>query len=970
MRKLFVILAIIVASLQTVSSESKFRLWGRVRDAVTGAELTESKIYVYDSGGNIADTIPCQKGKRWTGGETIDMAYFIINVEPRDTVLTYDVECEGYKTESVVFKLTGVKKRETFRDMPVVLMSRAPHKLGEVTVTATKIKFYNRGDTVVYNADAFQLAEGSMLDGLIAQMPGAELSDDGQIKVNGQFVESLLLDGKKFFDGNNQLMLENIAAYTVKNIEVYEGEDKMAQALGDPKSTKKLTMNVKLKKEYNMGWLINMQGGAGTDDRYSGRLFASWFNPTTRVTFLGNINNLNDNRKPGRSDTWTPEMMPSGTKVYKLAGVNYNYESLDEKKSVEGSFTFDQTSSRNLTTTSRTNFLQSSRTWDNVWENAYNRLTQIETNHQGWYSSKNFGVGGYVLARYKERKNNSGSTAVTFDTEQEDVTLKMVEALYGEASAEVLESVINRSISRSDASSHDIDLRFQPQVSWKIPGTGDRLGFSSYWRYYSRTDDSWKDYNVNYGSDPAPSVRRRQYTDNTPNHTFVTNNDLTYRIRFNDHLSMMLSYSHKFTDETKDSYMYALDRLADMGIYGVIPQNYLESFDPANSYASRLMKNIHYFQPGIFYNYSSDKGRRNYIYASFMPEFSLEHQHLDYRREGKTYLKTRSDFLTEISSYHGKFYGGFNMKGEGRDGYYMHGIDYTAQVDPTTPNLENMIDVVNDADPMNITLGNPDLKTEYKFGQSLEYTLNLRPRGHVFSNSVRVNYQWTRNALTRGFTYDLNTGVRHIRTYNVNGNSAAMLSDELKFQFGSKQQFTLASSASASLNRYADMIGTGSAEPTPSRVKNAVISEKLRLSWQLGAQTLSVRGDYSNRHTTSTQDGFSNINADHISYGVTGQFKLPAGLGLSTDFTLYTRRGYGVRQLDTTDAIWNLRLSYNPAKARRWVFMIDGFDMLHQLSNVNYAINASGRTVTYTNALPRYFMLSAQYRLNIQPKKR
>ncbi|MCM1050951.1 MAG: hypothetical protein NC349_03230 [Paenibacillus sp.] len=75
------------------------------------------------------------------------------------------------------------------------------------------------------------------------------------------------------------------------------------------------------------------------------------------------------------------------------------------------------------------------------------------------------------------------------------------------------------------------------------------------------------------------------------------------------------------------------------------------------------------------------------------------------------------------------------------------------------------------------------------------------------------------------------------------------------------------------------------------------------------------------------------------------------------------------RELDTTDAIWNMRLTYTP-RGGRWVFMLDGFDMLHQLSNVNYAINASGRTVTYTNALPRYIMLSLQYRLNIQPKKR
>lgn len=50
--------------------------------------------------------------------------------------------------------------------------------------------------------------------------------------------------------------------------------------------------------------------------------------------------------------------------------------------------------------------------------------------------------------------------------------------------------------------------------------------------------------------------------------------------------------------------------------------------------------------------------------------------------------------------------------------------------------------------------------------------------------------------------------------------------------------------------------------------------------------------------------------------------------------------------------------------------MVDGFDMLYKLSNVNYAVTATGRTVAYTNTLPRYFLLSVQYRLNIQPKKR
>ena len=99
-------------------------------------------------------------------------------------------------------------------------------------------------------------------------------------------------------------------------------------------------------------------------------------------------------------------------------------------------------------------------------------------------------------------------------------------------------------------------------------------------------------------------------------------------------------------------------------------------------------------------------------------------------------------------------------------------------------------------------------------------------------------------------------------------------------------------------------------------------------------------------------------------------FKFPAGFGASTDFTCYMRRGYGVENLDTTDPIWNLRVTYAPPRNSHWVFMVDGFDLLHKLNNVDYTINEAGRMVSYTNALPRYVLFSVQYRLNIQPKKR
>lgn len=74
-------------------------------------------------------------------------------------------------------------------DIGNVFMQKRPRKeiqLGEATVKATKQMMVMKGDTLVYNADAFQLAEGSMLDKLIAMLPGVELKKDGGIMVNGR----------------------------------------------------------------------------------------------------------------------------------------------------------------------------------------------------------------------------------------------------------------------------------------------------------------------------------------------------------------------------------------------------------------------------------------------------------------------------------------------------------------------------------------------------------------------------------------------------------------------------------------------------------------------------------------------------------------------------------------------------------------------------------------------------------------
>ena len=129
------------------------------------------------------------------------------------------------------------KSRNTnidMQDIPIKKkgMKNKEHMLGEVVVKSTKIKMIMKGDTIVYNADAFNLPEGSMLDALIRQLPGATLNSNGEIFINGRKLDYLTLNGKDFFKGNNKQLIENLPNYTVKNLKVFEKSTDRSQAMG------------------------------------------------------------------------------------------------------------------------------------------------------------------------------------------------------------------------------------------------------------------------------------------------------------------------------------------------------------------------------------------------------------------------------------------------------------------------------------------------------------------------------------------------------------------------------------------------------------------------------------------------------------------------------------------------------------------------------------------------------------------
>lgn len=272
------------ALLGSAQKDTNHHLWVNVIDAFTGQALSldrNVKVDLLQLDSTVVSSAVCRERRDQGSGERQMIVTFSVPLK-KDPRFLLRASAAGYATKYVPVTLFWNKRfAESSKDISLrrTTTSDAAYQLGEAKVTATKIKFYNKGDTLVYNADAFQLQEGSMLDGLISQLPGAELKPDGQIFVNGKKVESLLLNGRNFFKNDNTVLLDNLPAYMVHRVEVYNQESETSKLLGHKVDEGQLVMDIKLKRQYSIGWIGNTEWGYGTEKRYLGRLFALRFTP-------------------------------------------------------------------------------------------------------------------------------------------------------------------------------------------------------------------------------------------------------------------------------------------------------------------------------------------------------------------------------------------------------------------------------------------------------------------------------------------------------------------------------------------------------------------------------------------------------------------------------------------------------------------------------------------------------------------
>lgn len=942
-------------------------LWGHVKDGFTYTALHGTFVTLMREDSTVVDTMHVQC---FNPGTPQEDTYYKFDVPARRARYIIKAEHPDYYPEYVDCAVRYVA-RNPYVDARHHEMRRRPYasfadrSLGEVVVKATKIRVAYRGDTVVYNADAFNLSEGAMLNELVRQLPGAELKPNGEIYVNGRKVDYLTLNGTDFFKGDNRKMLDNLPAFTVQQVKVYDKTTDRSEFLGYDTEKKAYVMDVSLKREYNTGYMANVAAGGGTDSRYAGRAFGLRYSDRSRVTLFGGMNNTNVyNDRPGENGEWPEESLTNGEFVTRQAGGEFFWQ--NKAKGIENNLTANaEWSDRDVNRKSATEaYLPQG--------NRYTRSSSLQdvdymgVNANNWltWKTKDHLLTVHSYVGYDRTDTHGYARDAAFDADPSavggiDEVLDSAFLLPSSESARM--RWLNRSSTRSLFEEWKYNVGHDMMWDAKLPwGDNLQLRFTG---SLSRTEnDRFEHYLLDYASSGSEADRRNRY-DRGRRRNYYYQPSAEYTFNFPNDWHFLTYYIYKQDYRSDSSPRYRLDSLAgwEAGAarhLGELPsaRELSAALDVPNSYYRHDLSRVHTLGLRTFY---SRRTEDKYVWFNFHLPFTQSKEDMRYRREAidaglqRRVFRVQPDF-----TYLVYWFGGTR---------YFRTFMVNADMALGTPDLVNRLSVRDASDPLHVRVGNPYLQNSWRYNFRTGF-LHRSPEKKWFTQ-VNVNAWLGVNDVAQGFSYNSETGVYTYRPQNVDGNRG--VNGSLAFQKeGMAEYWNVGANLNYDFHRSVDLSSVeGMTESVLSKVHNHETKACLSTGYQRGSLTLNVGCDATYRHADGSRADFNTVDAFDFRYGLLGEYTMPWKIRLSTRLNMYSRRGYDEAAMNTDYLIWNASLSRSFLKDRLMV-KVEGVDLLRQMRSVYMDVNVQGKTETYYNIVKGYYMLTLGWKLTRNPKKR
>lgn len=864
----------------------------------------------------------------------------------------------GYVT---AYRAVQFTKKAPKVALGTITLSENAIALKGAQITAKVAKVEMKEDTFMYNAAAYRVPTGSTLEALVEQLPGAEVSDDGTIKINGKTVKQILMNGKDFFKGDTKVAMKNLPTELVNQIKAYDKKSDYSQQTGIDDGEEETVLDIGLKRELKSTIFSNVDLGYGSKDRYTGKFFGNYFNERTRVTLYGSANNVNDRGFGGRG-RWGGG---GGLTASKMAGADFNWnngktDKENGKFEVGGNVRYSHSSSDNLSWGNSETFLTggSSSSFANNRSNSWNHSTNVNGSFRlEWKPDTMTTIMMSPSFSHSESTNASVSRSATFNADPY-LVLGIVDPLESAFAALMDDSLrkitvnTNDRQSMGDSKSDNVSLWFM--AVRRLNSMGRNVSFNASAGYSKSQSNSFSISDIKYFQPNAETPYRysNQYND-APSKNWNYNMRFSYSEPLSKyaHLQLRYRFSYKYSDSDRSLYQFG-DSLDNWAItrppLGTLPStadSMAMARDVRNSQYATYKDYDHNISLGL--RWIKDAAS---LHASI--DFQPQTTEMSYERNRLDTVITRNIF--KVSP---------NVR-------FRYKISKTSQLDvryrgsSSEPSMTNLLDVTDDSDPLNITKGNPGLKPSWTNSLNVFYNNYIvdKQQGWMASGS----YSQTSNSISNAMHYDEETGVRTTRPENINGNWNARGDFMFNTAFGPEKAFNVSTFTNLNYNNSVGYISTNNDDQShKNTTKTLGVGEFIRSSYRNSWLEVGLKGGLNYQHSRNKLQSNADMDTYNFNYGGNVQFTLPWNMQLATDFGMSSRRGYSDNAMNTNEFIWNAQLSQSFLKGNAATLSFQIFDILHEQSNVSRVINAQMRSDSWSNAINSYCMVHFIYRLNI-----
>lgn len=857
----------------------------------------------------------------------------------------------GYKP---LLQTVNVKDKET--TLPAIFMSTDALVLDEAVVTAKLPPMVIKDDTLVYNADSYKVPEGSAIDELVKRLPGAKIADDGTITINGKTVTRIMLDGRDFMRGNQQTAMKNIPSYIIDKVKAYERKSEMARITGIDDGNEDMVLDFGVKKKFRKGFFLNANGGLGTHDRYTGRLFGSRLYGDLRYSLMGRANNTGNGGKTRSKNT----------------GLNLSYEK-KRKLRINGNVNWNHNDSENQTRRSSENFVSRNGAFSNSRSQSLSRNDSWNTRFDlNWDIDTLTRLNVNANAGHSFNDGRNGSRSASYKTDP----YLMVDDPLDDDGLEVLareNSVVNLRANKANNHGESTNFGANAFINRRFGNRGRnaslRLGFSrdmNSSQRLSATNVHLFQKKDHLGNDSTYQTNR--YTSSSSgSRSFDVQANYTEPLFLRGlFLQMDYSYSHSFSrnnpstydfdDMTEETFNQILNGYRGWDEYFNLisfPLDHYYSSD-LSRYSERSNDN-HNFRLQLRYN--SPKLNMN-VGLRYQPQRSHFIQ---------DYLGTYIDTTRHVSNLSPTL----NLRYRNRFAEHRGELTIRANYRGSTrqPGITDMVNIVDDSDPLNIRMGNPGLSPSFTHNASLSFRHFLTRRHR--SIDARLNFSTTQNSISNMVTYDEETGGRITKPENINGNWQLGGGMNLNTAIDTLDHFNLSVGLNGSYQQrvgYITLNRKSSSQKNYTRTINGGMD--LDAVYSNDWLRVSLGGNVDYQHGRNELQPKSNLDTWRFRYGGEVTITAPWGMTLNTEMRMNSRRGYNDPSMNTNELIWNASLSQSFLRKRQLLVRLNWRDILQERSSFSRSITSNSRSDTWNSAIHSYAMLTVQYRLNLFGKGR